>query len=374
MNDYYEILGVSRDADATEIKKAYRKKARELHPDHGGDEEAFKDLSVAYETLSDPDKRRMYDLGGPDAMRGGFSAGADFGDLGDILGAVFNGSFGGGFSSGRRGPVPRARRGQDQLLGLQVSLEEITFGANKEIKVGTYVLCETCQGSMCAPGTSPRTCDSCGGQGITERVQQSFLGAIRTQAPCTTCQGHGDVLPNPCTECSGSGRVRTTRTMKVEIPVGVEDGARIRLTGRGEVGLGGGPAGDLYLEIHEKAHPIFTRRGDNLHTSVTIPMTIAALGTTFPLTTLDGPQDVTIPAGTQPGDELRVDGLGVGRFRKPSRGNLYVHIDVEIPRNLDEKSRKLLEELAAHRGEERVHLPKEEQSIFDRLRDKIMGE
>ncbi|QWW19037.1 molecular chaperone DnaJ [Schaalia sp. 19OD2882] len=370
MNDYYEILGVDRDADATEIKKAYRRKARELHPDHGGDEEAFKDLSVAYETLSDPDKRRIYDLGGSDPTRGGFhGGGAEFGDLGDILGAMF-----GGFGGAGRGPVPRTRRGQDQLVGVKVSLEEATFGATKEVKVGTYVRCEVCHGSMSEPGSTPVRCPTCNGRGVVEHVQQSFLGAIRTQAPCGTCQGHGDVLPKPCQECSGNGRVRTTKTLSVEIPVGVDEGTRIRLAGKGEVGLGGGPAGDLYLEVHENPHPVFTRRGDDLHTRITVPMTTAALGTTFPLTTLDGPQDVRIKPGTQPGDELRLDGMGVGRLQRPGRGNLYVHVDVEIPKKLDDRSRELLEQLAAHRGEDRVHTPKDGQNLFERLRDKFMGE
>ncbi|MDO4258626.1 MAG: molecular chaperone DnaJ [Actinomycetaceae bacterium] len=369
MNDYYSVLGVARDASPADIKKAYRTKARTLHPDYGGDEEAFKDLSVAYEVLSDPDKRRMYDLGGTDALRGGGPMGADpFMDLGDIFGGLFGGAFGGG-----GGPVPRQRRGQDQMLGVEVTLEEATFGTTKEIRNPTYTVCESCQGSMCAHGTEPVTCASCNGSGTTVRVQTTILGRMQTSGPCSTCQGHGNTIPAPCQECSGTGRVRTTRTLKVDIPVGVDEGTRIRLSGKGEVGQGGGPAGDLYLEIHEKKHPVFTRRGDDLHTRITIPMTTAALGTTFELTTLDGPQEMHIAPGTQPGAELRLDGLGVGRLQRQGRGNLYVHVDVEIPQKLDDRSRELLEELAAHRGEERATHHRDEPGVFERLREKFMG-
>lgn len=369
MNDYYSILGVERDATAADIKKAYRKKARELHPDYGGDEEAFKDLSIAYETLVDPQKRQMYDIGGPDALRGGAGPmGAEgFGDLGDILGAMFGGFAGGG------GPIPRTGRGKDQLVGVEVTLEEATFGATKEIKVNTYVTCDTCHGSMAAPGTRPTTCTQCSGSGMQVRVQQTLFGAMRSQGPCSACRGHGDIISTPCPDCAGKGRVRTSRTLSVDIPVGVDEGTRIRLSGKGEVGIGGGPAGDLYLEIRERKHPVFTRRGDDLHTRITIPMTTAALGTAFDLTTLDGVQRIDIQPGTQPNAEIRLEGMGVGRLQRPGRGNLYVHVDVEIPRKLDERSRQLLQELAALRDEERVEVGHEGPSVFERIRDKFKG-
>lgn len=371
MNDYYEILGVSREATAEDIKKAYRKKARQLHPDYAGpdSEEAFKDLSVAYETLSDPQKRQMYDIGGPDAMNGMGGGGAGFG-FADIFETMFGGS---GFASSA-GPVPRERRGQDQLIAVQVTLEEETFGAKKEISLDTFVRCETCGGSCCEPGTHPVTCSSCGGTGTVTRVQRSLLGNMRTQSPCPACQGHGTTIPNPCHECSGNGRVRTRRTLTVDIPVGVDDGTRIRLSGQGEVGPAGGPNGDLYLEVREKKHPVFTRQGDDLHTWITVPMTTAALGTVFSLQTLDGLREVSIHPGTQPRDEVILDDLGVGHLQRPGRGDLHVHVDVEVPRKLDDRSRELLEELASIRGEERVEPRRGDQSMFERLRDKFTGQ
>lgn len=370
MNDYYSILGVARDADQNEIKKAYRKKARELHPDYGGDEEAFKDLSVAYETLSDPEKRQMYDLGGSDAVRGGAAGAAGFGGFDDILGAFFNT----GFAAASRGPASRSRRGKDQLLRLDISLEEATFGGRREITVNTYVTCDACHGTMCQPGTNPTTCSTCHGAGSFVQTQQTMFGAMQTQLPCNVCQGYGTVIASPCQECSGQGRIRTRRTMTIDLPVGVDTGTRIRLSGEGEVGVGGGPSGDLYVEIHETPHPIFTRRGDDLYTRITVPMTTAALGTTFDLETLDGKQQVTIKPGTQPGDELRLSGLGVGRFQRAGRGDLRVHVEVEIPKKLDDASRELLEKLAEIRGEEAVRPPKDEPSFFDKLRETFIGE
>lgn len=382
MNDYYEILGVSRDASPEEIKKAYRRKARQLHPDYAGpdSEEAFKELSVAYETLSNPDKRQMYDLGGPEAVHGGGAGGYGFGgggmpfDFSDIFDTMFGG---GGFASSG-GPASRATHGSDQLLTIDVTLGEATFGVTKNIEVDTYVLCARCEGSCCEPGTQPRACSGCHGSGSVTRMQRSLLGVIRTQSPCPDCGGHGSIIDQPCSECSGDGRVRTRRSMKVDIPVGVTTGTRIRMSGRGDVGMGGGPAGDLYLEVREKKHPIFTRRGDDLHTWVTIPMTTAALGTVFELDTLDGAKEVTIKPGTQPQETVTLSGLGVGRLsrsgRDAGRGDLQVHIDVEIPRKLDQRSREILEELAANRGEDRVEPRRADQSVFDRIREKFTNQ
>ncbi|MCI1691975.1 MAG: molecular chaperone DnaJ [Actinomyces sp.] len=374
MNDYYEILGVPRDASQDQIKKAYRKKARQLHPDYAGpeSEEAFKDLSVAYETLSDPQKRQMYDLGGPEAVHGGGAGG--MGGDGFGFADIFESMFGGSSFASSSGPIPRARRGQDQLLAVEVTLEEETFGATKDISLDTYIRCPRCEGTCCEPGTRPQTCPVCRGTGSVTRVQRSLLGNIRTQTPCSACQGHGSTIPSPCHECSGEGRVRTRRRMSVDIPVGVDNGTRIRLSGRGEVGPAGGPAGDLYLEVREKKHPIFTRRGDDLHTWITVPMTTASLGTVFQLQTLDGPREVTIGAGTQPQEEIVLKGLGVGRLQRSGRGDLRVHVDVEIPRRLDDRARELLEQLADLRRESRVEPHRGDQSMFDRLRDKLSGQ
>lgn len=361
MQDYYDILGVSQDATADEIKKAYRKKARQLHPDYAGSEseEAFKDLSVAYETLSDPEKRRMYDMGGPDALRGS-GMGGSFG-FGDIF-SMFTGGF------GAQGPAQRQRRGQDSLMVIEVTLEDVTFGVQRVIPINTWVECSTCHGAATAEGTQPVTCSTCSGQGNITRIQRSILGDIRTQSPCPACEGYGNIIAAPCQDCSGQGRVRSKREISVNIPAGVEQGTRIRLSGKGEAGPFGGPNGDLYLEIQERKHPIFTRQGNDLHTWVTVPMTAAALGTDFPLETLDGEQNVTIKAGTQPHDHIRLDGLGVGILNRNARGSLFVHINVIVPTDLDARSKELLEELAAHRGEDRIE-PQREATMFERIKD-----
>ena len=374
MSDYYQILGVSREATPEEIKKAYRKKARQLHPDYAGpeSEEAFKELSVAYETLSDQKKRQMYDLGGPDAVHGGsnpMSGAAGFG-FADIFEQVFNGAFGGGAS----GPASRASRGRDQLRAIEVTLEEETFGAKKDITVDTWVTCARCQGACCEPGTTVTTCSTCSGSGFVTRVQRSLLGNVRTQQACSQCGGYGTIIKDPCHDCSGQGRVRSQQTLTVDIPAGVENGTRIRLSGRGEAGPAGGPHGDLFLEVHEVKHPVFARRGDDVHTHITVPMTVAALGTVFTLDTLDGSKEVTIEPGTQPEDEVVLKGLGVGHLQRSGRGDLHVHIGVEVPRHLDERSRTLLEELADIRGEHRVEVPTSQKSTFQRFRDKLTGQ
>lgn len=372
MRDYYEVLGVARDASQDEIKKAYRKLARKLHPDYAGadSEEAFKELSVAYETLSDPEKRQMYDIGGPDALRGGGAgAGAGFGGFSDIFEAMFSGGFGASAS----GPASRVRRGKDRQVVVDITLEDAAFGAAKEVSFDTYVLCEACHGSMCQPGTSPTQCTTCHGSGFVTQIQNSLFGRMQTQAPCPTCQGYGDTIATPCAECSGAGRVRTRRTLNVNIPAGASEGTQIRVSGEAEVGQGGGPNGDLYLLIREKKHPVFDRRGDDLHTWITILMTTAALGTEFELETLDGKKTVTINPGTQPNDDIVLEGLGVGHLQRSGRGSMHVHVDVQIPKKLDEKSRELLEELAKVRGEVRVEPHRQQASFFDKLRDTFMG-
>ena len=230
MRDYYEVLGVSRDASQDEIKKAYRKLARKLHPDYAGadSEEAFKELSVAYETLSDPEKRQMYDIGGPDALRGGGAgAGAPFTGFSDIFEAVFAS----GFGASSRGPASRVRRGKDQQVSVDITLEDAAFGAAKEVSFKTHVLCYTCHGSMCQPGTSPENCTMCKGSGFVTQIQNSLFGRMQTQAPCPTCQGFGTTIPSPCTECNGAGRVPTRRTLSINIPAGASEGTQIRVSG-----------------------------------------------------------------------------------------------------------------------------------------------
>lgn len=368
--DYYELLGVRRDASGEEIKKAYRRLARTLHPDVNPDPETherFKEVTRAYEVLSDPQKREMYDLGGDPLSQSG-QAGAGFGQgfsFTDIMDAFFG-------QSGTRGPRPRSRRGQDALLPLSVELRQAVFGAQREVQIDTAVVCTSCNGEGAAPGSSPTTCPSCNGQGEVASVQRSFLGQVMTSRPCGRCQGFGTIIPNPCPECTGEGRVRTRRTLTVKIPAGVDDGTRIRLSGQGEVGPGGGPAGDLYVEISVSEHDVFQRHGDDLHCSVGLPMTVAALGTTVPLDTLEGDQvEVKVEAGVQSGEEIVLTARGVPRLTASSRGDLIVHIVVETPTKLDAGQRELVEELARQRGEEQVtgHVASQRKGgVFSRIR------
>jgi len=370
-NDYYGTLGVAQDATPEEIKRAYRKLARELHPDVNPDpatQDRFKDVTAAYEVLSDPDKRQMYDLGG-DPRGGGGGPGAGFGQgfgFGDIMDAFFG--------TQSRGPRPRAGRGKDALIRLQVTLAEATFGATRDLTVDTAITCTVCSGAGTAEGTSVVTCTMCQGRGEVQSVQRSFLGQVMTARPCPQCQGFGTLIPHPCPECSGEGRVRTRRTITIKIPPGVDTGTRIQLTGEGEVGQGGGPSGDLYLEIVEQAHEIFTRQGDDLHCTVSLPMTAAALGTTITLESLDGTESIDLRAGTQSGFVHTMRQKGVAHLRGSGRGDLHVHIDVLTPTKLDERQTELLRELAALRDEERPAGAVQSTSsnnggLFSRLKD-----
>jgi len=370
-NDYYATLGVARDASSDEIRRAYRRLARELHPDVNPDpetQEKFKEVTGAYEVLSDPEKRQMYDLGADPRSPGGgnpFGQGqAGFG-FGDIMDAFF----GGGQT---RGPKPRVRRGQDALIKVTVDLAEAAFGVVKEIQVDTALVCPTCTGTGAATGHAPTECSMCRGRGEIQSVQRSFLGQVMTSRPCPQCQGYGTVISHPCAECSGDGRVRTRRTLKVKVPAGIDDGTRIQLSGEGEVGPGGGPAGDLYVEVTTRPHPVFQRNGDDLHCSVSLPMTVAALGTVLPLETLDGSEDVEIRPGTQPGHVVTLKARGVPHLRSAGRGDLMVHIDVQTPTKLDARQEELLREFASHRGEEHVtgtFQRPEKEGLFTRLRD-----
>ena len=373
-DDYYEILGVSRQATTEEIKKAYRRLARELHPDVAAgphEAERFKEVSRAYDVLSNPDKRREYDLG----VRVGTGAGPMGGAAGFGFADIFETFFNAAGGTAPRGPAPRARRGQDALVRIEIDLAEAAFGTRREIQVETAVVCGTCQGTCCRPGTHPRTCEVCGGRGSVQRVARSFLGQVMTTSPCAACQGFGTVISDPCPECSGDGRVRTRRSVAVDVPSGVESGTRIKLTGQGEVGPGGGPPGDLYVEVRELPHPSFTRRGDDLHCTVELPMTAAALGTVIPVETLDGLRDLDVRPGTQPNEVLTLRGLGVGHLHNPGRGDLHVHVDLKVPTRLDPEQERLLQELAALRGEVRpeARLTAANAGVFARLRDKFAG-
>jgi molecular chaperone DnaJ len=363
--DYYEVLGVSRDATPEDIKKAYRRLARQLHPDvNPGEEERFKEVTQAYEVLSDPRKRELHDLGGdPFSTGGGFGSGFGFSDIMDAF-------FGGG--GGGRGPRPRHRRGQDALIRVDIDLAEATFGVARELQVDTAVTCPTCSGGGARPGTSPRVCDVCQGRGEVQQVTRSFLGQVMTSRPCAACQGFGSVIPDPCPECGGDGRVRARRSLTVKIPPGVDTGTRIQLTGEGEAGPGGGPAGDLFVEIVERPHALFRRQGDDLHCTVSVPMTAAALGTSVSLETLDGPRTVDLRPGTQSGQAVTMGDLGVTHLRSPGRGQLVVHVEVVTPTRLDADQEDLLRKLAAARGEDGPDVGVvngQQHGFFNRLRD-----
>ena len=372
--DYYALLGVSRDASPDEIKRAYRQLARELHPDVNPDPESvdrFKEVTAAYEVLSDPEKRQMYDLGGDPLRAGGGGFGAPF-DFGDLMDAFFGGGQ-------RRGPRPRMRRGQDALIRLQVDLAEAMTGATREVQVDTAVRCEACQGAGTAPDTQPTTCPMCKGHGEIQNVQRSFLGQVMTARPCPQCQGFGTTIPHPCVECAGDGRVRTRTTIGVRIPPGVDTGTRIQLAGQGEVGPGGGEPGDLFVEIVQTEHPVFERRGDDLVCTVEVPMTAAALGTGIELETLDGVEQVEVRPGTQPGEVITLRARGVPHLRGSGRGDLHIQLDVRTPMRLDAEQEGLLRSLARARGEEGVTLRATEQvadetgGFFSRLRGAFSG-
>jgi molecular chaperone DnaJ len=370
--DYYGILGVRRDASAEDIKRAYRRLAREYHPDVNPDpvaQEKFKDINAAYEVLSDPQKREIVDLGGdPLAPAGGGpgpGAGGPFVGFQDIMDAFFG-------TATARGPRPRVRPGADAILRLELDLQETAFGVETPITVDTAVLCTTCSGAGTAPGTHPQTCEVCGGRGEVQSVQRTFLGQVVSARPCANCQGFGTVIPHPCQTCGGDGRVRTRRTLTVKIPAGVEDGMRIRLAQQGEVGPGGGPPGDLYVEIHERTHDVYSRKGDDLHCRVTVPMTAAALGTRLTIKTLDGEENVDVRTGTQPNATMRIRGKGVPHLRGTGRGDLFVHLDVRTPTKLDPEQERILREFARTRGEEVAELSKQG-GFFSRMRDAFNG-
>jgi molecular chaperone DnaJ len=372
--DYYQVLGVPRDASADDIKRAYRRLARQHHPDVSGnadDQERFKEVSNAYEVLSDPRKREMYDLGGDPLRSSGTSAGPG-GTAGDFTFTdIFDAFFG---QTSSRGPRSRTRRGQDALLRMEIDLAAALFGTAQEIQVDTAVACPTCSGAGTSDGSDFVTCDVCRGRGEISHVQRSFLGQVMTTRPCPQCRGFGTVNPRPCAECAGDGRVRTRRTLNIEVPAGVDSGTRLQLVGEGEVGPGGGPAGDLYVEVTVRPHPVFSREGDNLTCTLKVPMSAAALGTTVELETLDGPRDIEVPAGTQFGERVVLRGLGAPHLRSSGRGDLQVFVEVRTPTSLDDRQRDLLRELAAVRGEEKVVGPTADRpagGFFTRLRDKF---
>ena len=321
-------------------------------------QDKFKEITAAYETLSDPKKRQNYDMGGSNF--GGANFGGGFSDIMDAF-------FGGG---GSRGPRPRMRAGQDSLIRIQVDLHEACFGVERDISVESAVVCPKCSGSGCVDGGQPSVCAVCKGRGETRQVVRSVIGQVMTSRPCGPCSGYGSVIANPCRECAGEGRVRARQEIHVKIPAGVETGNRIQLSGRGEVGHGGGPAGDVYVEIVETEHEYLIREGDTLHMSLAVSMTSAAIGTTVSVESLDGPVDVPIKAGTQSGTPIAIKGKGMTRLRHGGRGDLIVHIEVATPTKLNREEEDLLKKFAELRGEKSgdAHVKGHDGGIFSKIK------
>ncbi len=362
--DYYEVLGVSRDVGDDELKKAYRKLALEHHPDRNpGDavaEERFKEASEAYAVLSDPDKRRQYDrfgfegvgAGGP----GGFPGG--FGDVGDLFNDLFGDLFG-GRGGGHRG---RGQRGADLRYNLEISLDDVLEGHEASLDLPKMMTCEDCAGSGARAGTQPERCGRCDGTG--QAIFQQ--GLFRISRPCDACRGEGFVVRDPCNGCRGSGRIEGQKTLKVRVPAGVEDGMRLRVAGEGEAGISGGPAGDLYVVMRVASHPLFERDGSDLHCEVPIPLVHAALGTEVEVPTLEGRVTLRVPEGTQPGKVFRLRGKGLPSLGSTQRGDQLVRIFVEVPTQLTERQRSLLEQFAEETGTEVSPVTK---GFLDKIRD-----
>ena len=345
----YDVLGVSREATQEEIRKAYRRLAREFHPDLNKDPEAerrFKEINLAHETLSDPAKRRRYDLFGGEGFTPDMFS---FGDLSGIFEAFFGGSPFGGTTRRRS----RTARGSDQRLILEIAFEEAVFGVQKEIAIDTLETCERCGGKGSEPGTEPSRCSTCGGSGQVQDVRQSVFGTVMTSRTCGTCQGSGEEIASPCSECRGQGRLSKEQVITVDVPAGVSPGMELRVEGVADDGRGGGPAGDLYLALSIEPHPIFERRGQDLLCSLRLPVSAAILGAEVEVETLDGPDTIAIPAGTQPGTVIALPGRGVPNLGRRGRGDLLVRVDVEIPQKIGRRERPLIEEFADRRGERR---------------------
>lgn len=358
MADYYELLGVTRSASTDEIKRAYRKRARDLHPDANPDNpeaaERFKELSKAYAVLSNDEQRARYDRFG-EAGVGGNGA-PNFEDLfgGGGLGDIFDAFFGNGgspFGGGRRGPSGPPR-GQDMEVAVAIDFEQAVFGGQVAVELKLPQACDTCGGSGAGEGTRPVTCSECDGSGQVRRVRQSVLGQMVSSSPCTRCGGLGEVITTPCPTCRGEGRVTADKTYNVDVPAGVVDGSTLRLTRRGAVGPRGGAAGDLYVHLRVRPHDRFRRVDDDLVVEVPVSIAQASLGTKLVLETLDGDEDLVIPPGTQPGHEFVLRGRGVPRLQGRGRGDLRAVVRVDVPTRLSAEERRLLEAFAAGRGEE----------------------
>ncbi len=381
--DYYEVLGVSKSASEDEIKKAYRKKAKEFHPDlHPGDAEAeakFKEANEAYEVLSDSQKKARYDqfghagvdpnygAGGGGAYGGGFGGGFDFGDLGDIFGSFFGGGFGGGRQSNPNAP----RRGEDVQTRVTISFEEAAKGCKRTVDINRVDTCSECHGSGAKSGTSPKTCPDCGGRGYVNVQQRTAFGVIQTQKACPKCQGQGKVIENPCAKCRGTGRTSTKTSVEVNIPAGIDDRQVFNVSGAGNAGVNGGPKGDLRVAVFVRPHPYFERDGYNVWLEHRISYPQAVLGDSIRIQTLDGDVKFDIPAGTQSGAVFSLKGKGIQILNGRGRGDQLVRIIVDIPKNLTQRQKELLVEFEKELGVKRgAPAGSSKEGFFDKFKNK----
>jgi molecular chaperone DnaJ len=376
--DYYEILGVSQSATADEIKKAYRRLARQHHPDVNPNdneaEERFKEIAEAYEILSDQQKRAAYDRFGHAGINGGYENGVDFGaGFSGGFGDIFDMFFGSGF--GRQGATyerrPTAERGADLRYDLELTLEEVAAGVEKNIRISRLEECETCGGSGAREGSEPETCSVCHGAGQVRQQTQTFFGTSIRVGVCPRCRGEGKVVSDPCSDCGGQGRLRKTRERTVEVPAGVDNGTRIRLTGEGDAGVRGGPAGDLYVITFVRQHDVFERRGDDIWCEVPVSFAQASLGATIEVPVLGGFDTLSINEGTQSGDVYTLKGKGIPEINGRGTGDEKIIIRVETPTKLNDEQRELLKQFADLRGEKLV--PPKEKGLFERVKDVFGG-
>lgn len=374
--DYYEILGVDKDADQKEIKKAYRKLAKKYHPDRNPDDpeasEKFKEISEAYGILSDEDKRARYDqyghagIGDDDFNYDDFARGG-FGGLEDLF-EMFMG--GGGFSGMGQRSQNRPTRGRDLEYRMEISFEDAAFGTEKTIRIPRQETCQTCDGSGAKPGSNPRTCPKCDGSGQIRVNQRTPFGNMAQIKTCDRCQGKGEIIDEPCPDCNGEGRVTRRRDIKVEIPAGISSGQRIRLSGKGGAGKRGGPSGDLFVRVDVKPHDLFERKGDDVYYELPINFVQAALGDEIQVPTLEGEVKLKIPEGTQPGDSLRLKNKGINHLRSSGRGDQYIKIKVVIPKSLSSEQKELLQKFAKISGDE---INPESKGFFSRVKDAFGG-
>lgn len=380
--DYYEVLGVSKGASDDEIKKAHRKLAKKYHPDLNRDNpeaaEKFKELNEAYEVLSDKDKRAKYDqfgFAGVDpnygAGQGGFGGGFggfDMGDLGDIFGSFFGGGFGGSSSRSRRNAPQRGETLQQRIM---LSFEEAAFGCEKEITINRTESCDECGGTGAEKGTSVETCSNCHGSGVVMQTQRTPLGMFQTQGACPNCRGTGKIIRKPCKKCGGTGKMRKSRTLKVKIPAGIDDGQSIQLRDQGNAGVNGGPSGDVIVTISIRPHPLFTRDGNNVICEIPISFPQAALGDTLQVPTIDGKVEYTIPEGTQTGTVFRLRGKGIQNVNGRGRGDQYVRVNIEVPTHLTDHQKHLLRDFEASTTDENQTQRK---GFWDKVKDAFKGE